>query len=77
MIVGCAAPNIVKIGPKTNVAADVTVLHCAAIVTEDTHFVWHTDFGRKSKWSTQDRTLQCLHSVERSTVRWQHCDIRG
>jgi len=46
MIVGCAVPNIVKIGPKTNVAVDVTVLHFAAMVNEDAalhvrHEFWH------------------------------------
>jgi hypothetical protein len=46
MTVGCAVPNIVKIGPKTNVAVDVTVLHFVAVVTQDTaiyvsHELWH------------------------------------
>jgi len=46
MTVRCAVPNIVKIGPKTNVAVDVTVLHFAAVVTQDTalyvsYELWH------------------------------------
>jgi hypothetical protein len=57
MIVGCAVPNIVKIGPKTNVAIDVTVLHFVAMVTEDTAlYVCHELWQKKQMANTRRNT---------------------
>jgi hypothetical protein len=57
MIVGIAVPNIVKIGPKTNVAVVVRVLHFAAMVTKDIlHLMWATNLG----WCKTEYFSTCM-----------------
>jgi hypothetical protein len=57
MTVRCAVTNIVKIGPKTNVAVDVTVSHFAAMVTADTAlYVSHELWQKKQMADTRPNT---------------------